>query len=163
MGTGTDERSLFIGAGGRTRSRLPFVRFADVAVWKRSNPQQAIAAWVHGYRAEQAEAAAGWASQAILTTPANYANDQLWTNLLQRHEVGRVAHLGRRNNQLGPWVNFDGVFSLDDVLQLQRAQSNVRSLQVERARHACHELAARRAADYSEPNTTAKQLKRAFG
>ena len=112
----------------------------------------------HRYRPEQAEAAARWASQAILTTPSNYANDQLWANLLQRHAVAHVAHLGRRNNQLGPWANFDGVFSLDDVLQLQRAQSNVRSLQVERARHACRELAAR-----SEPNTTAKQLKRACG
>ncbi len=159
----TNERVLFIGAGSLTRSMLPFFRCAEVAVWNRSYPQQAIAAWAYRYRPEQAEAAARWASQAILTTPANYANDQLWANLLQRHQVRRVAHLGRRNNQLGPWANFDRVFSLDDVLQLQRTQSNVRSLQVERARHACRELAARRAANYSEPNTTAKQLTRAFG
>ncbi len=159
----TDERVLFIGAGNLTRSMLPFFRTADVAVWNRSSPQEAIAAWAQQYRPEQAEAAARWASQAILTTPANHANDQLWVSLLQRHGVNRVAHLGRRSNQLGPWAEFNGVFSLDDVFRLRRTQSNVRSLQVQRARHACRELAAHRTADQPRSNTKATQLKRAFG
>jgi hypothetical protein len=159
----TDERVLFIGAGSLTRSMLPFFRTADVAVWNRSYPQEAIAAWAHQYRPEQAETAARWASQAILTTPANHANDQLWAGLLQRHGVDRVAHLGCRSSQLGSWADFDGVFSLDDVFQLRRTQSNVRSLQVQRARHACRELAARRAADHPRSNTKATKLKRAFG
>jgi hypothetical protein len=142
---------------------LPFFRTADVAVWNRSYPQEAIAAWAQQYRPEHAEAAARWASQAILTTPANHANDQLWVSLLQRHGLNRVAHLGRRSNQLGPWAEFNGVFSLDDVFRLRRTQSNVRSLQVQRARHACRELAARRTADQPRSNTKATQLKRAFG
>ncbi len=159
----TDERVLFVGAGSLTRSMLPFFRTADIAVWNRSYPQQAIAAWAHQYRPEQAEAAARWASQAILTTPANHANDQLWASLLRRHGVDRVAHLGRRSTNLGPWAGFDDMFNLDDVFRLRRAQSNVRSLQVERARQACRKLAARRAADHSEPNAAAKRLKRAVG
>ena len=159
----TDERVLFIGAGSLTRSMLPFFRIADVAVWNRSDRQQAIEERVQRFRPEQAEAAAGWASKAILTTPANYANDQLWASLLQQHGVDRVAHLGRRSNRLGPWADFDSVFSLDDVFQLRRTQSNVRSLQVQRARHACGELADRRTAGHPRSNTKITQLKRAFG
>ena len=159
----TDERVLFIGAGNLAQSMLPFFRFADVAVWNRSNPQPTIATWAYRYRPQQAEAAARWANQAILTTPANYANDQLWANLLRQHGVDRIAHLGRRRNNLGPWATFDGMFNLDDVFRLRQAQSNVRSLQVQRARHACRELTARRAAEHAEPNAAAKQLKRAFG
>ena len=159
----TDERVLFIGAGSLTWSMLPFFRTTELAVWNRSYPQQDIAQWAQRYRPEQAEPAARWASQAILTTPANDANDELWSNLLRRHDVYRVAHLGRRSNQLGPWANFDRVFSLDDVFRLRQTQSNVRSLQVQRARHACGELAARRATDHPRSNTRVAQLKRAFG
>ena len=54
-----------------------------------------------------------------------------------------MAHLGHRSGGGLDIGSTDRLYFLEHLFELRQVQANVRSLQVERARNACRELAAR--------------------
>jgi len=140
-----DERVLIIGAGDLARSLLPFFRDHAVGVWNRRAPGPEFNAAARIFAPGDGAAAAAWAQHVVLTTPADAGNDGRWRDWLA-HGGGNarsVLHLGRRRTEPWAWPGQVLARDLDDVFDLRRSQDSIRSLQVERARAACRELAAR--------------------
>lgn len=135
------DRILFVGAGELARSMLPFFRGFDIGVWNRRPPGAAFAAAGRLFASGDGAIAAEWAHHIIMTTPVDQSNDECWARWLDASLVQTVLHLGHRrgNNLRGPThaISYD----LDDLFELRRSQSNIRSLQLERARLACQECA----------------------
>jgi len=136
------ERVLFVGAGELARSMLPFFRAVQTGVWNRSAPGAAFAAAGRVFSPEDGAAAAGWADHVIMTTPPDALNDARWSGWLAGSLARSVVHLGQRGgSDWGCPLHVAG-YDLDDVFDLRQSQDNIRSLQLQRARLACRELAA---------------------
>lgn len=135
---------LFAGTGDLSRSLLPLFRNFRLGMWNRHELHDLPEFVTSLFRPEAAADAARWATQLIMTTPADARNDALWLRLSQQHDIRIVAHLGRRREDPGPWAQQPGFLCLDDVFDLRRSQSNVRMLQLARARRRCAELAEQR-------------------
>lgn len=134
------ERILFVGAGNLAESMLPFFRQFTVGLWNRSaSPLTKKVALAFSY--EQLEQAAAWAHHAILTTPPDADNDELWRQALDGRKLCTTVHLGHRRDQHPPWVVARRHFNLDHVFELRAKLADCRSLQIERARVACHDAA----------------------
>lgn len=140
MAPDADARVLFVGAGDLAQSMLTFFSAGQTAVWSRHEPDSGPAATVRRFPAEQREAAAAWATHLIVTTPPDNDNDRFWAQLALLHDLP-VTHLGRRRAAPGDWDAVPGFHNLDDVFDLRRAQSSLRSLSTVRARNACNTLA----------------------
>lgn len=138
-----DARILFVGTGELTRSMLP--RFAGdvVGVWNRrpSMPLGGIHRW---FAPREADEAAAWATNVVLTLPVGAASDLPWLERLRHHPQRSVVHLGsRRTNSLR---DHDGShYALDDVFALASTRDRHRQRQLAAAATACGELLARRA------------------
>jgi hypothetical protein len=100
----------------------------------------------------QEEQAHGWkvASQAVICVPVDETHDparlEIWRE--GNKVAGRnrtLLHLGAQKNQSGPWLSLEGASYLDDIFELQKAQGEVRSLQIGLALRACDERAKLRA------------------
>jgi hypothetical protein len=137
---------LLIGAGNLARSLLPFLRHCRLGICSRSPPGADFAPADRRFAASEAATAAAWAAQVILTTPADDAHDRRWSACLDDGKPRPLVHLGRRRHEPVSWPGNVRAYDLDDVFDLRRTQDNIRSLQIERARQACHERALRLAA-----------------
>jgi hypothetical protein len=135
------DRILIVGAGELARSLLPFFRAHRVGVWNRRAPGPAFAAAGRVFAPAEGPQAAEWAQHVIMTTPADDANDRLWKIWLGASLAESLVHLGRRRSEPSAWPGHLLAWDLDDLFDLRRSQDNVRSLQLERARHACRERA----------------------
>lgn len=135
------DRVLIVGAGELARSLLPFFRAHRVGIWNRHLPGAAFAAAGRVFAPAEGAQAAEWAQHVIMTTPADDANDRLWMSWLGASLAECLVHLGRRRCEPSAWPDHLLAYDLDDVFELRRSQDNVRSLQLERARHACRERA----------------------
>lgn len=140
-----DEHVLIVGAGDLARSLLPFFRGHAVGVWNRRTPGPEFTAAARIFAPGDGPAAAAWAHHIVLTTPADAGNDGRWHDWLAACEgtARSLVHLGRRRAQPWTWPVHLVARDLDDVFELRRSQDSIRSLQVERARAACRELAGR--------------------
>jgi hypothetical protein len=139
------ERVLFVGAGELARSMLPFFRAFEVGVWNRRQPGTAFAAAPRWFAPADGPLAAAWAHHVVITTPADPQNDDCWARWLEASPVQTILHLGHRRGDARPGPAHAVSYDLDDLFELRRSQDNIRSLQLQRARLACHE-AARQAA-----------------
>lgn len=132
------ERILLVGAGDLARSVLPFFTSFATGIWNRHLPDNDMAPAAQ--RFDQRESAARWASQVIMTTPPETPHDDVWAELCRTANVP-VVHLGRRRAAPGSWAQLPQFYSLDDVFDLRRSQSSLRSLQIVRASSACERQA----------------------
>jgi hypothetical protein len=134
---------LVVGAGELSRAVLPFFRDYALGVWSRRAPGAPFNAAARVFAPEHGALAAAWAHHVVMTTPPDEHHDALWSSWLDAAEARQIVHLGRRRSAPCQWPARIRAFDLDDVFELQRAQANVRSLQIERARLACAERARR--------------------
>jgi hypothetical protein len=145
------EQLLIVGAGEFARSLLPFFRAQSLAVWNRHQPGPSFAAAARLFAPGEAALAARWASCVVMTTPADAGHDACWQRWLLDSQARAVLHLGRRRHEPLAWPAGIRSFDLDDVFALRRAQDDIRSLQLARARQAVTALAAARAVAMAAP------------
>lgn len=152
--------TLLVGAGQLAQSVGPFLLEQEIWIINRSiDKAHALANELkceYGARVrvletaeEQAE---GWSksSQAVVCVPVDESVDparvELWNQ--GNAAAGRdrtILHLGAQKTQSGPWQSLSGASYLDDIFELQKAQGEVRSLQIGLALRACDERAKLRA------------------
>jgi len=139
-----DARILIIGAGELAQSLLPYLRNHDLAIWNRRRPQPP--ANTRMFLPQHADLAARWATHMVFTTPADPVNDRRWQQLAASGQYA-IVHLGCRRARRGIWSVLPAgsrFADLDDLFDLRRRQSSVRSLRVGYARKACQWRAARK-------------------
>jgi hypothetical protein len=78
-----------------------------------------------------------------MTTPADATNDACWAAWLDASLAQTILHLGHRRGTGYCGPTHATTYDLDDLFELRRSQDNIRSLQIERARLACHDSARR--------------------
>jgi len=137
---GSDARVLFIGAGELALSIMPFFSASATGIWNRHLPTDEFTPPARRFAVDDDANAAAWATHMVLTTPPENRSDSLWA---ERARAGciPVVHLGRRRARAGAWRNCENFYSLDDVFELRRTQSTVRSLNIMRAQAACERAA----------------------
>ncbi|MFL5815777.1 MAG: hypothetical protein ACJ763_19570 [Bdellovibrionia bacterium] len=152
--------TLLVGAGQLAQSVGPFLLEQEIWIMNRSTDKaHALAEELkREYSARvrvletAEEQALGWrvASQAVICVPVDEAMDparlEIWREGNQAAGKARtLLHLGAQKNQSGPWQTLEGASYLDDIFELQKAQGEVRSLQIGLALRACDERAKLRA------------------
>lgn len=144
---------LLVGAGELARTMLGCFHNQEVGVWNRSRPGPGFARAARRFAPDEADAAARWAHHVVIATPADPGNDALWMERLASGPARSAVHLGHRDTEPLDWPAFLLGYDLDDIFELRRQRENTRSLQLERARHACRE----RALQLWQPGHTAAQ------
>ena len=146
-----DARVLFIGTGELTRSMLPLFRTFDVGVWNHRHglPLADVCRW---FSPDEADDAADWATDIVLTTPRDPDHDRAWSARLGSRAVRGLVHLGQRRSDgpLLPWglpPQVTASFDLDDVFALASARDQYRESQLTAAALACTALVDRRLED----------------
>lgn len=138
-------RILFVGTGDLTRSMLPLFRAWDVGAWNHrpAAPLGDVCRWFAG---DDADAAAAWATDIVITTPGDAAHDPAWRERLRRHAPRALVHLGRRRGEGLAWNSVATSFHLDDVFDLAGAREQQRRRQLAEATQACTALVEARVA-----------------
>ena len=146
-----DARVLFIGTGELTRSMLPLFRSFAVGVWnhRHGSPLADVCRW---FSTDDADDAADWATDLVLTTPRNPDHDQAWSSRVGSRALRGLVHLGRRRSDgpllpRNPQAQVTASFNLDDVFALASARDQYRGSQLAAAAHACTALVHRRLED----------------
>lgn len=143
-----DARVLFVGTGELARSMLPLFRAWDVGLWNHSARTALAPATLPGvsrwFPSDEAEAAAAWATDIVLTTPGDPAHDRAWCDRVGRHPPRTLVHLGLRRGQGPAWPDLPALHDLDDVFALAGAREQQRRTQLAAAARACSALVARR-------------------
>ena len=149
-----DARVLFVGTGELARSLLPLFRAFDVAAWNHRAPATATGL-PRLYATGDADEAARWATDVVLTTPADPAHDAAWHARLATRLPRAVVHLGARRGA-GPRLGAPARhFDLDDVFDLAATRDARRHRQVAAALHAAGELARARLLEPAPRSCTA--------
>ncbi|RMF98893.1 MAG: hypothetical protein D6727_01680 [Gammaproteobacteria bacterium] len=157
------ERVLLVGCGNLALTLLPFLKRQTVGLWHHRPLAEAPAAATRCVAPADGAAAARWAQQLVLTTPADPGNDARWAAWLRAAGPKPVVHLGRRRDDIGQFVAALGfpAASLDDLFDLREQLSRQRRRQLAQARMACRRCALA-AAGCHEPDAGAiAQLARA--
>lgn len=136
------ERILVVGTGDLARSIWPFFQQHTVGTWNHRDGPGSLPPWTRTFSSQEGARAARWADHVVLTTPPDPANDARWASWLTAAQPRSVAHLGHRRGGDFQISSTDRLYFLEQLFELRHLQANVRSLQVERARNACRELAA---------------------
>ena len=158
LAPGRDARVLFVGTGDLTRSMLPLFRAFDVGVWNHRHgaPLTGVCRW---FAPDQADAAAGWATDIVFTTPPNAVHDAAWGSRLRAQPVRGLVHLGRRRSDgplwpslgpsPGPWSgpSVMASFDLNDVFDLASSRDQNRRSRLTEAVRACAALVEARLED----------------
>jgi hypothetical protein len=149
-----DARVLFVGTGDLTRSMLPLFRAFDVGVWNHrpAAPLTDVCRW---FAPDEADAAAGWATDIVFTTPQDAEHDVAWRERLRPHPVRALVHLGHRRNARPLWPSVTLSFDLDDVFDLASARDEYRGRRLADAALACAALVAARLSDACPLHRTA--------
>lgn len=143
-------RLLFIGCGELALSMLNLFDDWETGLWNRHAiaPPARFKGQVFAPTAQRQ--AADWATHLVFTTPPDAGHDRQWLEQLHTGIAG-VVHLGRRRADRGPWqprqqapAGASWFHDLDDVFDLQRQQSALRSMRLLQARYACAVLASQR-------------------
>lgn len=136
------DRILFVGTGKLARSMLPLFRNHVLGLWNHRSVGLEGLSIESAFGPGDGERAAHWADHVILTTPPDRVNDDNWRRWLAASDIRTVVHLGHRRGHdpvaRGSRVR---VFDLDDVFDLRRAQADIRTQQLSRARAACRQCA----------------------
>jgi len=141
-----DARVLFVGTGELTRSMLPLFRAFDVGVWNHRHgaPLTDVCRW---FAPDEADDAAGWATDIVFTTPRSAAHDRDWSGRLRAQAVRGLVHLGHRRSDGEHWPSVKASFNLDDVFDLASARDQNRRWQLTEAALTCTSLVEARLED----------------
>ena len=143
LAPGPGARVLVAGYGELGRSMPGKFSRTDLAVFNRTPPASLPAEALRYFAADEARAAAAWATHVVFCLPRDADIDATWTGALRDRPEVRVVHLGLRRGARGPWNTLSNVHDLDDLFDLQRSQAQRRSAQLEQAQAACATFAAR--------------------
>jgi hypothetical protein len=158
LGTASAGPTLLVGAGQLAQAVAPWIQAGELLLWNRTrdkalelerlvverNPQRAC-------RVLEASAGAeleAWstAGDIVLCVPADPVRDAVriaaW-NARAEHS-GRIVHLGLGESGDASWARVSGLTSLTALFDMLKAQSELRSVHVGRARRACAEKAVLR-------------------
>lgn len=135
-------RILLIGAGALARSVLPAFAGFERAVHTRGAGDAPLEA-VRRFGCGTEQAAIEWARFVCFCIPPHTERDACWLAALAAHPRPTL-HLGVRRGTEGAWGLLPGLRTLDDLFDLQRSQSALRSARLARAALACREFALRR-------------------
>lgn len=141
-----DARVLFVGTGDLTRSMLPLFRAFNVGVWNHRHgaPLTDVCRW---FAPDEADAAAGWATDIVFTTPRSPVHDGQWSGRLRAQAVRGLVHLGHRRSAGVRWPSVKASFDLDDVFDLASTRDQNRRWQLAEAALACTALVEARLED----------------
>jgi hypothetical protein len=142
----SDARVLFVGTGDLTRSMLPLFRAFEVGVWNHRHgaPLTDVCRW---FAPDEADAAAGWATDIVFTTPRTPVHDRDWSGRVRAHAMRRLVHLGHRRSDGTQWPTVKASFNLDDVFDLASSRDQNRRWQLTEAALACAGLVEARLED----------------
>ncbi len=154
------ERLLLVGCGDLAHTLLPFLKRQSVALWHRRQPAVLPAPVTLCFAPAAGLAAARWAQQVVLTTPADPANDARWAAWLRAAGPRPVVHLGLRRERIERFVAALGfpAASLDDLFELREQLSRRRRRQLAQARVACRQRALLAAAGRKDDERAIAQL-----
>lgn len=137
-----EARVLVAGTGALAKTMLPSFAAFEVAVYARS-PESVPPDISRRFAPGEEQAAVAWADAVYFCLPAGTERDAIWVEALRARAVPAV-HLGLRRPVCGPWSEVQGLRTLEDLFDLQRSQSELRSVRLERAARCCRELALAR-------------------
>ena len=143
-----DAKVLFVGSGKFAASMLPFFADWQTGLWNhRLHPSLPKLSATQVFQPTAQAAAAAWATDIVLTTPADDLHDSRWLELAADHSIQRILHLGRRQAEPGVWAELAGSIhyaSLDEIFALRQRQSSLRNIGIAQARLACEQFAENR-------------------
>ena len=157
LGTVSAGPTLLIGAGQLAQSVAPWIETEDLLLWNRTADRaHELAALVQERHAQRAcrvlentlEAElAAWslAGDVVICVPADATRDaaRIAAWRARSGHGGRIVHLGLGDAET-QWAGVPGLTSLTALFDMLRAQSDLRRVQVVRARRACAEKAVLR-------------------
>jgi len=158
LGTVSAGPTLLVGAGQLAQSVAPWIETNELLLWNRTSDRaHELAALVqerHALRTcrvlentLEAELA-GWslAGDVVICVPADATRDaaRIAAWRARRGHGGRIVHLGLGSSGEALWAGVPGLTSLTALFDMLRAQSDLRRVQVVRARRACAEKAVLR-------------------
>lgn len=149
-----DARLLFVGTGALARSLLPLFGRFELAAWNHRAPADPGGLPLL-FPTAAAGDAARWATDVVLTTPADAAHDAAWHARLTAGAPRAVVHLGLRRGagpRLAPPVRH---FDLDDVFDLAATRDARRHRQLAAALAAAGGLAEARLLEPAPRSCTA--------
>jgi Glutamyl-tRNAGlu reductase, N-terminal domain len=165
LGTVTVGPTLLVGAGQLAQAVAPWLETRELLLWNRTtdrahelarlvqerNPQR-VCRVLDGTPAAEL---AAWsrAGDVVLCVPADEACDaeRIAAWRARAPHSGRIVHLGLGESHAAHWDGVPGLTSLSALFDMLRAQSDLRGVQVTRARRACAEKAVLRSLG---PNAT---------
>jgi hypothetical protein len=147
--------TLLIGAGQLAEGVAPYLLDRKLYISNRT-PSKAVDlalsilkqnpdAQVHAvYSFEEEMAIIGNVSRVIVAIPVEIPptgfDSERIAFLKTRPEI-QVIHLGTRTGESKEWASLEKFDSLDAIFEIEKSQGRIRSVQIERARAACHERA----------------------
>ena len=157
LGTVSAGPTLLVGAGQLAQSVAPWIETNELLLWNRTSDRaHELAALVQERHAQRAcrvlgntlEAElTGWsqAGDVVICVPADATRDaaRIAAWRARRGHGGRIVHLGLGASE-SQWAGVPGLTSLTALFDMLRAQSDLRRVQVVRARRACAEKAVLR-------------------
>ncbi len=155
LGTATGGPTLLLGAGQLALAVAPWLETGELLLWNRTadkahelarrvrerHPQRSCRVLDDGSEAElEAWAQAG---DVIVCVPPDPTRDAAriaaWRSRADRD--GRIVHLGLGEVSGSAWDGVTGLVGLDSLYDMLRTQSDLRTLQLTRARRSCEEQA----------------------
>lgn len=158
LGAATSGPTLLVGAGQLAQAVAPWLETRELLLWNRSTERAHELAHLVQERSPnrvchvlegsvEAELDA-WsrAGDVVLCVPADAARDagRICAWQARQPHGGRVVHLGLGEANDAGWAGVAGLTSLTALFDMLRAQSDLRNVQLTRARRACVEKAVLR-------------------
>jgi len=149
---------LIIGAGQLGQSIAPYL-LSHCEIWISNRDEKKLESFYEelanksGARVRkiafaELDEALALAAQVVICIPpgesaSERARDRRWIEA--RVEVGNLIHLGMLRKQADDWLRIAGFKCLDDLFELQKSIQDLKLIQVNQAKKACHERAKLRA------------------
>lgn len=137
-----DARVLLVGYGALGRSMVRKFDDLRLALYNRTTPAVLPAVFESTFAAGDEQRAIAWATHVVMCIPSAPAIDAAWAPALAARPDVPLVHFDVRREARPRWP-IDVLFGLDDIFDLERAQSELRSRQFEGAMAACADKALR--------------------
>lgn len=134
-----EARVLVAGTGELSKALLPAFAAFEVGIHAR-RPEAVPQEIARRFGPGEEQAAISWADALYVCLPGGTERDEQWVEALRARPVPAV-HLGLRRPLPGPWSEVPGLRTLDELFDLQRCQSELRALRLDRAARCCRDLA----------------------
>jgi len=161
--------TLLIGAGQLAQSVAPWLEGSELWLYNRTNERahelarelakrdarRPVRVVEGGFDAELAAWRRARDVVVCIPTDATHDAERVAARDVRAEAGGRVIHLGLGAQAAAPWSGLSELVSLGSLFDMLRAHSQLRSRQLQRARHACVEKAVLRSlgASASHPHS----------